>query len=1005
MTRPFLALISLLFFIYPDVKSQPLDVNYKFRKGQTLRYEHVFEKTDTLTRVMPKENNRVVRFNRVKLLDFKVIGISRQGYKMSMNVVSSYIRTEYLQGYGGKPVSFITAFDSTGYSLVDFADQGREFIFEMDSRGKVLEIEGIEDFQNEVVQKIHNMGRQSLKNKIRYEYVISRINEMYYLNLINDVFPDMTGRGENQAGTKFVLDVSENLIEILNNWNTSHSGPEKNLFKQEIKVRAYGESQNWESGYGELFWNNKKSLPDSSICHKIEYHDLIGVLWNVNNVFRRPFDYIKRRPGLEGKTVSRYIGGFSGKDQNAWILGDIRGCDSCKAIVRFPSEGLVENESIYDINTQGEKLVITGDMPDGPGLVTIYFPEDLEAFWSYKSDPRQIRLFVIPGDTIRFSVDLRKFGQNLEFTGKSWKEQDLLNSYVLGVANMNMKINLEEIQYARTSFEKNKSNYSVEFQEWYGFESSYEELEYRLNDLLTSEYYAPEFNQKDSLTGFFTFCNNYSGINSDAYKRFITRLVTAFAAINGLPASGNAYSIDLLESAGSILKGWDRYYVMAKLTQGRMLTFYTEICERYYKYFISEYKGSEFGNLLEDQWNRYSHLLPGSTVGRFEFTDFEGKKHNIRDLAGTLVVVAPSYYMPRERRRSSLPAFKDEDIKIFLENQQKDIKTLLYYIGDEPVSKDSIRKNKLKNQIFITDKKSVNTIRDYFADRPDLIFTIDKDQRIAAIRQSKLGGFPPANLKSWPQLDFEIDPPETVNRTLLWYSLIAIILISGMILLLVKIRSRKREQKLALRRKLAELELGAVKSRMNPHFLFNSLSSIQNLVNGNEIEKANLYLAEFGDLVRRILDQSSKDQISLEEELETLNTYLGLEKLRFPFQYSVRIDNKIQADKIDIPPLFIQPHIENAIIHALSHSGDRGELDIAFELHGRNLMVLVDDNGPGIDNGNVSNGLGQGWKLTKQRVELLKEQWGDGISVEMQKRQGKPGMRVKFVIPLDKPEL
>jgi hypothetical protein len=1001
MFRSVIALICLLFF-YPDVNSQSQLLYYKLKKGQTLRYEHVFEKTDTLTDVLPRENNRVVRNKKVKFLDFKVLGITSKGYKMSMQIVSSYNKTEYLQGYGGRPVRYETAFDSTGYSLVNFADQGREFVFEMDSRGKVLHIDGMEDFQNEVIQNIQSLGRQSLKTKIRYEYVLSRISEMYYLNLINDVFPDLSGLGDNQPGTRFELEISDHSIEILNSWNSPNSVQGRNRYNQEFSVTYDGKTQKWESDYGELFWDYEKSMPDSSISKKIGFQDMISVLWDLNNIYIGQFDIERLKPGPKGKTLSRYIGGYSGKERNTWIFGDIRGCDSCKAIVRFPGDGLVENESVYDINNQGEKLTITGDMPDGPGLVTIYFPKDLETFWSYKSDPRQIRLFVMPGDTIRFSVDLRKFGWNMVFEGKSWREQELLNSYVLGVSNMNMKINLQEIQFARKKFEEEKTIYSEEFRKWFDFEVSYEELEYRLNDMLTSSYYDPEYNPKDSLSVFFNFCNNYSGINSDAYKRFITRLVSVFAAVNGLPVYGNSYTIDLLETAGAILNGWDRYYVMARLTQARMQIFYTENTERYYKYFISEYKGSEFGNLLEEQWNRYSHLLPGSRIDRFDFTDYEGRKYNIRDFAGKLVVVAPSYHMPKEIRRD-LPSLTDEQIKRLIGQQYKDVKTLSYYIGDEPVNKDSIREHKLETQIYVTDKKSVKMIREYFADRPDLIFTIDKDQRIATIRQRKAGGFPPMILNSWPQLEFEIDPPETVNRKLLWFTLIGLAFISGLLIIAMRIRNRYRLARQEIKRKMAELELDAVKSRMNPHFLFNSLSSIQNLVNGNEIEKANLYLAEFGELVRMILEQSSRDSISLAEEIETIRTYLELEKLRFPFNYKIDITDNIEEDKIEIPPLFIQPHIENAIIHALSQKGDGGELDIAFFLQGNDLIVHVDDNGPGLDKSTGSNGLGQGWKLTIQRVELLKNQWGEGISVEMKKRQGNPGMRVTFVIPLNKP--
>ncbi len=103
-----------------------------------------------------------------------------------------------------------------------------------------------------------------------------------------------------------------------------------------------------------------------------------------------------------------------------------------------------------------------------------------------------------------------------------------------------------------------------------------------------------------------------------------------------------------------------------------------------------------------------------------------------------------------------------------------------------------------------------------------------------------------------------------------------------------------------------------------------SIASRIDIQNGKittgEIEKANLYLADFGDLVRSILDQSSKNQISLAEELETLRTYLNLEQLRFPFKYSITVEDSIIPERLEIPPLFIQPHVENAIIHGLKQT-------------------------------------------------------------------------------------
>jgi LytS/YehU family sensor histidine kinase len=258
---------------------------------------------------------------------------------------------------------------------------------------------------------------------------------------------------------------------------------------------------------------------------------------------------------------------------------------------------------------------------------------------------------------------------------------------------------------------------------------------------------------------------------------------------------------------------------------------------------------------------------------------------------------------------------------------------------------------------------------------------IDGDNRIAAYGSSTWQEI--ETLNTWPRLT--PPPSKTINLTAFWFSLGGAFVLALIIVTAIRLRSKRKESRLILKRKMAQLEVDAVRSRMNPHFLFNALSSIQNLINKKQIEEANLFLARFGELVRTILSQSSKPASGLNEEIDMIRNYLILEQLRFPFQFTFQIDPGLDIFAIEVPPLLIQPHVENAVMHGISAIGQDGRIEIRFRPENRHLICEVQDNGPGYHPGtkNGNGGLGQGWKLTRQRIELMKEQYGDDVSVEV----------------------
>ncbi|WP_447641583.1 MULTISPECIES: sensor histidine kinase [Chitinophagaceae] len=155
-----------------------------------------------------------------------------------------------------------------------------------------------------------------------------------------------------------------------------------------------------------------------------------------------------------------------------------------------------------------------------------------------------------------------------------------------------------------------------------------------------------------------------------------------------------------------------------------------------------------------------------------------------------------------------------------------------------------------------------------------------------------------------------------------------------------------------------QLELKSLFAQLNPHFLFNSLSSIQGLINSDEIEKANQYLSGFSGLLRTTLDKGGKELILLSEEMENLENYIHFEQLRFNFRYEKDIEPDLPLTEINMLPLLTQPLIENSVKHGISGMGENGILSIRIYSVGRDLLVAVKDNGKGFDVDNYKAGYG-----------------------------------------------
>ena len=211
-----------------------------------------------------------------------------------------------------------------------------------------------------------------------------------------------------------------------------------------------------------------------------------------------------------------------------------------------------------------------------------------------------------------------------------------------------------------------------------------------------------------------------------------------------------------------------------------------------------------------------------------------------------------------------------------------------------------------------------------------------------------------------------------------WFILLSIILIAVLLYWFYKIRIQSVKLKAELTNKLIETRLEALRAQMNPHFTFNAINSIQNFIIDNDTTQALHYLGEFSKLIRQTLENATEKLMPLTTEINFLNSYITVQKMRFDtIKTSLTVDSNIDKYKTQIPPLIVQPFIENAFEHAFEKNNTlENKIEINFKLKGQLLICAVKDNGKGFNIGD-SHSLHQskGHQLTLDRLNLLNEDY------------------------------
>ncbi len=242
------------------------------------------------------------------------------------------------------------------------------------------------------------------------------------------------------------------------------------------------------------------------------------------------------------------------------------------------------------------------------------------------------------------------------------------------------------------------------------------------------------------------------------------------------------------------------------------------------------------------------------------------------------------------------------------------------------------------------------------------------------------------------------------RRNLLFASGIGIVLVLLVSYLLI------RQNRIKAQQKAIEMEQRLLRSQMNPHFIFNSLIAIQSYIYKNEPLEAGDFLAKFADLVRFTLDHSRVEFVLLADELKMLTAYLDLQVLRFDnkFEYTLTVENEMDTEHLEIPPMFAQPFVENAIEHGLRHKQEKGHLKITYILkNDRYMEIVIEDDGVGrekardIEKKKKHRSLAM--EITKERLTVLRKKYNYRFTLEVTDLEDENGLcigtRARITLP------
>lgn len=220
-----------------------------------------------------------------------------------------------------------------------------------------------------------------------------------------------------------------------------------------------------------------------------------------------------------------------------------------------------------------------------------------------------------------------------------------------------------------------------------------------------------------------------------------------------------------------------------------------------------------------------------------------------------------------------------------------------------------------------------------------------------------------------------------------WFKLLFVLTVAGIATVLIRSRITGIRRLAVNKQKITETEMAALKAQMNPHFMFNCINSIDAFIHSNDKYNATLYLNKFAKLLRNILDSSKQNTVLLSKDVDTLKLYIELEELRHEnkFTSKINIDHELLNSDYKVPPLIIQPFVENAILHGLKNkTGNEGLLDISIKKENNLIQYIIQDNGIGREAAKLirqHKEASYGMDMSVERIKLFNQQTTASVEI------------------------
>ena len=571
----------------------------------------------------------------------------------------------------------------------------------------------------------------------------------------------------------------------------------------------------------------------------------------------------------------------------------------------------------------------------------------------------------------------------LSFQKKGQKEfDDIINKYTNRVSSEILDKNIINFKYAQAGtklqfFSYNRSGLKpkMSLDEFPGdFFVSVDTLPVSMSGLENRLYYIWY------MTWLLSYKQTKLGIMNANQYGFYANYATAMASFNGYPLHLSIYNSLRDEIHKSEVES-------------------TERLKNYYEDFINNCSDTTFTNRIKEEWTQARQWLPGnpSPVKKLFLND--GNTLELAKFKGKPLVLIVSYNNP-------------DVLKAYVDLIKKQNGSQVHFViaqsvpGEERSTIHQILKE-LPNVTYVElslQKASQTNFKLYSQETK--VFTFTSDFKV--ISSYLLDASPDEQAIVEEMIKKAIESSVMTKEqkasliNIIGWSVCSILFASLIFFWIYKARIANIKRKESLKRKIKDLEIKAIRSQMNPHFMFNALNSIQSLINNYQYNEANVYLEKFALLMRRVLNNSEKSFVTLSDELDAITLYCELEQLRFNFKFDIEVSPEVNTRLMEIPGMIIQPLVENSILHGLAQKGDTGQLSIHISSDQKYLTIVIKDNGTSLKENISNDNKSFGLKLVKERLTLLSADGNVGnLHLSSNLGENENGVTAVLTIPID----